>query len=119
MRLDVGAVGIARIGGHAALDQVEGLVEPADLLQGEGVDRLEPPVVGQMGTQRLEERHLLGLAALPAAEADQAEHAGGRRRDHCVARMRGEMRARRRERLDRLALDGQGKRIDMALLARM
>ena len=106
MRLDVGAVRVVRIFLQAALDQIESLIEPADLLQGKGVDRLEPPVVGQMGSQRLEESNLLGLATLPAAEADQAEHAGGRRRDHGVAGMLGEMHACRREGLDRLAFDG-------------
>ena len=94
------------------------LVEPADFLEREGVNRLEPPVVGEMRTQRLEEFDLLGLAALPAAEAYEAEHAGRRRRNHGVARMQGEMRARRRQCLDRLALDGKAKRVDMALLAR-
>ena len=87
-------------------------------LEREGVDRLEPPVVGEVRFQRFEEFDLLGLAALPAAEADEAEHAGGGRGDHGVARMLGEMGARRGQRLDRLALDGKAKRVDMALLAR-
>ena len=71
-----------------------------------------------MGFQRLEELDLLGLATLPAAEADQAEHAGGRGGDHGIARMLGEMGARGGQRIDRLALDGKAERVDMALLAR-
>ena len=116
--LDVRAVRVARIFRQAALDQVERLVEPANLFQRERIDRLEPPVVGEMRTERLEEGHLLRLATLPPAEAYEAEYAGGRRRDHGVARMRGEMQPCRRQRFDRLALDGEAQRIDMALLAR-
>ncbi len=104
--------------GHAALDQVECLVEPAVLLQREGIDALEPPVVGEMGFQRFKELDLLGLAALPSAEADQAEHAGGRGGDHGVARMLGEMGARGGQRFDGLALQRKAERVDMALLAR-
>ena len=59
MRLDVGAMGVARVLGHAALDQVKRLVEPADFLEREGVNRLEPPVIGKVRTQHLEEFDLL------------------------------------------------------------
>jgi hypothetical protein len=118
MSLDVGAVGVLRVFGHAALDQVERLVEPAGLLQREGIDALEPPVVGEMRLQRFEELDLLGLAALAAAEAYEAEHAGGGGGDHGIARMPGEVSARGGQRFDGLALQGKAERVDMALLAR-
>ena len=53
-------------------------VEPAGLFQRESIGLLEPPIVFQMRAQRVEEFHLLRLAVLPAAEADQPEHACGR-----------------------------------------
>lgn len=75
--------------------------------------RGKPPVVAVMRREAIHEAEQLALVREPPTEAVEPEHAGRWRQHHCIAWKLGEMCKGCRQRSGRLALDRQGKCLDM------